>query len=90
MEQEQDIQWTRLTEHINIQKKGNGQQTQRLEHLNSIQLMDHCLRTMNQVDMHKQTVSLKQWLSLKSPTQESLKTRVLKRWKLFNKQEWTN
>ncbi|YCK08121.1 PB1-F2 protein [Influenza A virus] len=90
MEQEQDIPWTQLTEHINIQKKGNGQQTQKLEHLNSIQLMGHCLRTMNQVDMHKQTVSLKQWLSLKSPTQESLKTRVLKRWKLFNKQEWTN
>ncbi|AOX49347.1 PB1-F2 protein [Influenza A virus (A/northern pintail/Alaska/UGAI15-6994/2015(H6N1))] len=90
MEQEQDIPWTRLTEHINIPKKGNGQQTQRLEHLSSIQLMDHCLRTMNQVDMRKQTVSLKQWLSLKSPTQESLKTRVLKRWKLFNKQEWTN
>ncbi|ATY73362.1 PB1-F2 protein [Influenza A virus (A/mallard duck/Ohio/16OS0921/2016(H12N4))] len=90
MEQEQDTQWTQLTEHINIQKKGNGQQTQRLEHLNSIQLMDHCLRTMNQVDMHKRTVSLKQWLSLRSPTQESLKTRVLKRWKLFNKQEWTN
>ncbi|AWV93364.1 PB1-F2 protein [Influenza A virus] len=90
MEQEQDIPWTQLTEHINIQKKGNGQQTQRLEHLSSIQLMDHCLRTMNQVDMHKQTVSLKQWLSLKRPTQESLKTRVLKRWKLFNKQEWTN
>nr|QMS94343.1 PB1-F2 protein [Influenza A virus] len=90
MEQEQDIPWTRLTEHINIQKKGNGQQTQKLEHLNSIQLMDHCLRTMNQVDMHKRTVSLKQWLSLKSPTQESLKTRVLKRWKLFNKQEWTS
>ncbi|QCW09730.1 PB1-F2 protein [Influenza A virus] len=90
MEQEQDIPWTRLTERINIQKKGNGQQTQKLEHLNSIQLMDHCLRTMNQVAMHKRTVSLKQWLSLKSPTQESLKTRVLKRWKLFNKQEWTN
>ncbi|AHN97067.1 PB1-F2 protein [Influenza A virus (A/American green-winged teal/Wisconsin/13OS3462/2013(H3N8))] len=90
MEQELDIPWTRLAEHINIQKKGNGQQTQRLEHLSSIQLMDHCLRTTNQVDMHKQTVSLKQWLSLKSPTQESLKTRVLKRWKLFNKQEWTN
>ncbi|ADX78154.1 putative PB1-F2 protein [Influenza A virus (A/mallard/Maryland/1143/2005(mixed))] len=52
--------------------------------------MGHCLRTMSQVDMHKQTVSLKQWLSLKSPTQESLKTRVLKRWKLSNKQEWTN
>ncbi|XOD39861.1 PB1-F2 protein [Influenza A virus] len=90
MEQEQDIPWTQLTEHINIQKKGNGQQTQKLEHLNSIQLMGHCLRTMNRVDMHKRTVSLKQWLSLKSPTQESLKTRVLKRWKLFNKQEWTN
>ncbi|XLE91390.1 PB1-F2 protein [Influenza A virus] len=90
MEQEQDTPWTRSTEHINIQKKGNGQQTQKLEHLNSIQLMDHCLRTMNQVDMHKRTVFLKQWLSLKNPTQESLKTRVLKRWKLFNKQEWTN
>ncbi|YCJ73324.1 PB1-F2 protein [Influenza A virus] len=90
MEQEQDTPWTRSTEHINIQKKGNGQQTQKLEHLNSIQLMDHCQRTMNQVDMHKRTVSLKQWLSLKSPIQESLKTRVLKRWKLFNKQEWTN
>ncbi|WPS70238.1 PB1-F2 protein [Influenza A virus] len=90
MEQAQDIPWTQLTEHISIQKKGNGQQTQKLEHLNSIQLMDHCLRTMNQVGMHKRTVSLKQWLSLKSPTQESLKTRVLKRWKLFNKQEWTS
>ncbi|XLE82330.1 PB1-F2 protein [Influenza A virus] len=90
MEQEQDIPWTQLTEHISIQKKGNGQQTQKLEHLNSIQLMDHCLRTMNQVGMHKRTVSLKLWLSLKSPTQESLKTRVLKRWKLFNKQEWTS
>ncbi|XLE66778.1 PB1-F2 protein [Influenza A virus] len=90
MEQEQDIPWTQLTEHINIQKKGNGQQTQKLEHLNSIQLMDLCLRTMSQADMHKRTVSLKQWLSLKSPTQESLKTRVLKQWKLFNKQEWTS
>ncbi|UNA44688.1 PB1-F2 protein [Influenza A virus] len=90
MEQEQGTPWTRLTEHINIRKKGNGQQTQKLEHPNSIQLMDHCLRTMNQVGMHKRTVSLKQWLPLKSPTQESLKTRVLKRWKLFNKQEWTS
>ncbi|AHL82993.1 PB1-F2 protein [Influenza A virus (A/northern shoveler/Arkansas/12OS158/2012(H7N1))] len=87
MEQERDTPWTRSTEHINIQKRGNGQQTQRLERPNSIQLMDHCLRTMNQVDMHKRTVSLKQWLSLKNPTQESLKTRVLRRWKLFNKQE---
>ncbi|AGE83600.1 PB1-F2 protein [Influenza A virus (A/American black duck/Newfoundland/836/2008(H2N4))] len=90
MEQEQDTPWTQLTEHINIQKRGNGQQTQRLEHPNLTQLMDHCLKTMSQVDTHKRTVSLKQWLSLRSPTQESLKTRVLKRWKLFNKQEWTN
>ncbi|AGC73245.1 PB1-F2 protein [Influenza A virus (A/mallard/Ohio/11OS2096/2011(H4N8))] len=90
MEQEQDTPWTRLTEHINTQKRGDGQQTQKLEHPNLTQLMDHYLRTMSQVDMHKRTVSLKQWLSLKSPTQESLKTRVLKRWKLFNRQEWTN
>ncbi|AMX73286.1 PB1-F2 protein [Influenza A virus] len=87
MEQEQDTPWTRSTEHINIQKRGNGQQTQRLEHPNLTQLMDHCPRTMSQVDMHKRTVSLKQWLSLRNPTQESLKTRVLRRWKLFNKQE---
>ncbi|AGC73740.1 PB1-F2 protein [Influenza A virus (A/mallard/Ohio/11OS2047/2011(H4N8))] len=90
MEQEQDTPWTRLTEHINTQKRGDGQQTQKLEHPNLTQLMDHYLRTMSQVDMHKRTVSLKQWLSLKSPTQESLKTRVLKRWKLFNRQGWTN
>ncbi|AHZ43682.1 PB1-F2 protein [Influenza A virus (A/blue-winged teal/Ohio/12OS2241/2012(H11N3))] len=87
MEQEQDIPWTRSTEHINTQKRGNGQQTQRLEHPNLTQLMDHCPRTMSQVDMHKRNVSLRQWLSLKNPTQESLKTRVLRRWKLFNKQE---
>nr|AHZ43850.1 PB1-F2 protein [Influenza A virus (A/mallard/Ohio/12OS5582/2012(mixed))] len=87
MEQEQDTPWTRSTEHINIQKGGNGQQIQKLEHPNLTQLMGHCPRTMNQVDMHKRTVSLKQWLSLKNPTQESLKTRVLRRWKLFNKQE---
>ncbi|AEK50791.2 PB1-F2 protein [Influenza A virus (A/mallard/California/5495/2009(H4N2))] len=90
MERERDTPWTQSTEHINIQKRGNGQQTQRLEHPNLIRLMDHCLMTTSQVDMHKQTVSLKQWLSLKNPTQGSLKTRVLKRWKLFNKQEWTN
>nr|AGK41672.1 PB1-F2 protein [Influenza A virus (A/northern pintail/Texas/828190/2002(mixed))] len=90
MEQEQDTPWTQLTEHTNTQKRENGQQTQRLEHPSLTQLMDHCLRTMSQVDMHKRTVSLKQWLSLKNPTQESLKTRVLKRWRLFNKQEWTN
>ncbi|UAN65945.1 putative PB1-F2 protein [Influenza A virus] len=52
--------------------------------------MDHYLKTMNRVDMHKQIVYWKQWLSLKNPTQGSLKTRVLKRWKLFNKQEWIN
>ncbi|UBB58028.1 PB1-F2 protein [Influenza A virus] len=90
MEREQDTPWTQSTGHINIQKRGNGQQTQRLEHPSLTRLMDHCLWTMNQMDMHKRTVSLKQWLSLKSPTQESLKTRVLKRWKLSNKQEWTN
>ncbi|QTO29288.1 PB1-F2 protein [Influenza A virus] len=87
MEQEQDTPWTRSTEHINIQRRGNGQQIQRLEHPNLTQLMDHCPRTMSQVDMHKRIVSLKQWLSLKNPTQGSLKTRVLRRWKLFNKQE---
>ncbi|WVO34522.1 PB1-F2 protein [Influenza A virus] len=87
MEQEQDTPWTQSTEHINIQKEENGQQTQRLEHPNLTQLMDHCPRTMSQVDMHKRIVSLKQWLSLKNPTQESLKTRVLRRWKLYNKQE---
>ncbi|BAR64420.1 PB1-F2 protein [Influenza A virus (A/duck/Hokkaido/K04/2014(H9N2))] len=90
MEQGQDTPWTRLTELINIQKRGNGQQIQKLGHPNLTQLMDRYLRTMSRVDMHRRTVYLKQWLSLKSPTQESLKTRVLKRWKLFNKQEWTN
>ncbi|AHM99108.1 PB1-F2 protein [Influenza A virus (A/thick-billed murre/Alaska/479/1976(H1N9))] len=90
MERGQDTPWTQSTEHINIQKRGNGQQTQKLERLNLTQLMDHYLRIMSQVDMHKQTVSWKQWLSLKNPTQESLKTRVLKQWKLFNKQEWTS
>ncbi|ABI95483.1 putative PB1-F2 protein [Influenza A virus (A/northern shoveler/Ohio/454/1987(H3N8))] len=78
MERGQDTPWTQSTEHINIQKRENGQQTQKLEHPNSTQLMDHYLRIMSQVDMHKQTVSWKQWLSLKSPTQGSLKTRVLK------------
>nr|ABB20199.1 PB1-F2 protein [Influenza A virus (A/duck/Nanchang/d106/1997(H4N6))] len=90
MEQEQDTPWTQSTEHINIQKKGSGQQTQKLGHPNSTRLMDHYLKTMSQVDMHKQIVSWKQWLSLKNPTQGSLKTRVLKRWKLFSKQGWIN
>ncbi|AFM38820.1 PB1-F2 protein [Influenza A virus (A/blue-winged teal/Alberta/604/1978(H2N3))] len=90
MEREQDTPWTQSTEHINIQKRENGQQTQKLERINLTQLMDHYLRIMNQVGMHKQTAFWKQWLSLKNPTQESLKTRVLKRWRLFNKQEWTS
>nr|ABO52740.1 PB1-F2 protein [Influenza A virus (A/turkey/Italy/1980(H5N2))] len=90
MEQEQDIPWTQSTEHTNIQKRESGQQTQRLEHPSLTRLMDHYQRTMSQADMHKQIVSWRQWLSLKNPTQGSLKTHVLKRWKLFSKQEWTN
>ncbi|APC27061.1 PB1-F2 protein [Influenza A virus (A/barnacle goose/Netherlands/1/2010(H6N8))] len=90
MEQGQDTPWTQSTEHINTQKRGSGQQTQRLEHPNSTQLMDHCLRITSQVDMHKQIAYWKQWLSLKNPTQGSLKTHVLRRWKLFSKQEWIN
>ncbi|ALR82062.1 PB1-F2 protein [Influenza A virus (A/duck/Hebei/B1647-1/2011(H3N2))] len=90
MEQEQDTPWTQSTEHINTQKRENGQQTLKLEHPNSIQLMDRCLRITSQADMHKRIVYWKQWLSLKSPIQGSLKTHVLKRWKLFSKQEWTN
>ncbi|ADB26151.1 PB1-F2 protein [Influenza A virus (A/chicken/Nigeria/08RS848-96/2007(H5N1))] len=82
--------WTQSTEHTNIQKRGSGQQTQRLEHPNSTQLMGHYLRIMSPVVMHKQIVCWKQWLSLKNLTQGSLKTRVLKRWKSFNKQEWIN
>ncbi|CCH50658.1 PB1-F2 [Influenza A virus (A/mallard/Norway/10_779/2009(H3N8))] len=90
MEQEQDTPWTQSTEHINTQKRGSGQQIQRLEHPNSTQLMDHCLRITSQVDMHKQIACWKQWLSLKNPTQGSLKIHVLRRWKLFSKQEWIN
>ncbi|AZQ97331.1 PB1-F2 protein [Influenza A virus] len=90
MEQGQDTPWTQSTGHINIQKRENGQQTQRLEHPSLIQSMDHYPRTMNQVDMHKQTVFWRQWPSLRSPIQEYLKTHVLKRWRLSNKQEWTN
>ncbi|ACJ03942.1 PB1-F2 protein [Influenza A virus (A/chicken/Pakistan/34668/1995(H7N3))] len=90
MEQEQDTPWIQSIEHINIQRRGSGQQTQRLEHPNSIQLMAHYLRITNQADMHKQIVCWKQWLFLKNPIQGSLKTHVLKRWKLFSKQEWIN
>ncbi|ALZ43865.1 PB1-F2 protein [Influenza A virus (A/swine/Manitoba/D0272/2013(H1N2))] len=90
MEQEQDTPWIQSTEHTNIQKKGNGRQTRRLEHPSSIRLMDHYLKIMNQVDMHKQTVSSRPWLSLKNPTQGYSKIHALKQWKLSNKQEWTN
>ncbi|AFM72085.1 PB1-F2 protein [Influenza A virus (A/Leningrad/360/1986(H3N2))] len=90
MEQEQDTPWTQSTEHINIQKRGNGQQTQKLGHPNSTRLMDHYLKIMSQVDMHKQTVFWRPWLSLRNPTQGSLRTRALKQWKSFNKQGWTN
>ncbi|AKJ80555.1 PB1-F2 protein [Influenza A virus (A/swine/France/CotesdArmor-0292/2011(H1N1))] len=90
MEQGQDTPWTRSTEHINIQKEEDGQQTQKLEHLSSTRLMDLSLRTMSQAGMLKQTVSWRQWLSLKNPIQGYLKTLVLKQWRLSNKQEWTN
>ncbi|QHG08380.1 PB1-F2 protein [Influenza A virus] len=56
MEQGQDILWTRSTEHINIQKGEDGQQTQRLGHPSLTLLMGHYLMTMNQADMHRQTV----------------------------------
>ncbi|AVX35854.1 PB1-F2 protein [Influenza A virus] len=79
MEQVQDTPWTRSTEHTNIQKKGNGRQTQRLGHLNSTQLMGHYLKIMNQVDMHKQTVSWRPWLFLKNLTQGYLRIHALKR-----------
>ncbi|QTW96985.1 PB1-F2 protein [Influenza A virus] len=90
MEQEQDTLWTQSTEHTNTQRRENGQQTQRPEHPNSTQLMDRCQKTTSQADMRKRIACWKQWLSLKNPTQESLKTLVLKRWKSFSKQEWTN
>ncbi|AII31551.1 PB1-F2 protein [Influenza A virus (A/chicken/Hubei/C4196/2009(H9N2))] len=56
MEQEQDTPWTQSTEHTNTQKRENGQQTQRLEHPNSIRLMGHCLRTTSRVGTHKRIV----------------------------------
>ncbi|ABG88760.1 PB1-F2 protein [Influenza A virus (A/New York/781/1993(H3N2))] len=90
MEQEQDTLWTQSTEHTNIQKRGSGRQTQKLGHPNSTRLMDHYLRIMSQVDMPKQTVFWRPWLSLKNPTQGSLRTHALKQWKLFNKQGWIN
>ncbi|XKH16119.1 PB1-F2 protein [Influenza A virus] len=90
MELEQDTPWTQSTEHTNIQKGEDGQQTQKLGHPSLTQLMDHYLRTMSQADMLRQIVSWRQWLFLRNPTQEFSKILVLKRWKLSNKQEWTN
>ncbi|ATP60885.1 PB1-F2 protein [Influenza A virus (A/quail/Bangladesh/29997/2016(H9N2))] len=87
MEQEQDTPWTQSIEHTNTQRKGDGQQIQRPEHLNLIQLMGHYLRIMSQVGMHKQIVCWKRWLFLKNPTQGSLKIHVSKLWKSFSKQE---
>nr|WOB13065.1 PB1-F2 protein [Influenza A virus] len=90
MEQEQDTLWTQSTEHTNTQRRENGQQTQKPEHPNSTQLTGHCQKTTSQADMRKRIACWKQWLSLKNPTQGSLKTLVLKRWKSSSKQEWTN
>ncbi|ABV48660.1 PB1-F2 protein [Influenza A virus (A/chicken/Shantou/3173/2001(H9N2))] len=78
MEQEQDTPWTRSTEHTNTQKRGNGQQTQKLRHPSSTRLMDRCLIIMNRAGTHKRTACWKQWLSLKNHIQGFLKTRVLK------------
>ncbi|YBV46885.1 PB1-F2 protein [Influenza A virus] len=90
MEQEQDTQWTQSIEHTSTQRRGGGQQTQRLEHPNLIRLMGHYLRIMNQVATHKQIVYWKRWLFLKNPTQGSSKTHVLRLWRLYSKQEWIN
>ncbi|QHG08404.1 PB1-F2 protein [Influenza A virus] len=90
MEQGQDTPWIRSTEHTNIQKEEDGQQTQKLEHPSLIRLTDHYLRTMSRADMLKQTVSWRQWLTLRNPIQGYLRTLVLKQWRLFNKQEWIN
>nr|ULE39803.1 PB1-F2 protein [Influenza A virus]UYL68461.1 PB1-F2 protein [Influenza A virus] len=78
MEQGQGTLWTQSTEHTNTQRGGSGRQIQKLGLPSSTQLMDHCLRIMNQVDMHKQTVSWRLWPFLKNPTQVSLKTPALK------------
>ncbi|XLE48959.1 PB1-F2 protein [Influenza A virus] len=86
MEQGQGTLWTQSTEHTNTQRGGSGRQIQKLGLPSSTQLMDHYLRIMNQVDMHKQTVSWRLWPSLKNPTQVSLKTPALKQWKSFNRQ----
>nr|QED19374.1 PB1-F2 protein [Influenza A virus] len=90
MEQGQGTLWTQSTEHTNTQRGGSGRRIQKLGRPSSTQLMDHYLRIMNQVDMHKQTVSWRLWPSLKNPTQVSLRTRALKQWNPFNRQGWTN
>nr|WPR21836.1 PB1-F2 protein [Influenza A virus] len=79
MEQGQDTPWTQSTEHTNIQKKGNGRQTQKLGRPNSTRSMGHYLKIMNQVDMHKQIVSWRPWLSLRNLTQGYLRIHALKR-----------
>ncbi|QCG84186.1 PB1-F2 protein [Influenza A virus] len=86
MEQGQGTLWTQSTEHTNTQRGGSGRQIQKLGLPSSTQLMDHYLRIMNQVDMHKQTVSWRLWPSLKNPIQVSLKAPALKQWKPFNRQ----
>ncbi|YCB19122.1 PB1-F2 protein [Influenza A virus] len=86
MEQGLGTLWTQSTEHTNTQRKGSGRQIQKLGLPSSTQLMDHYLRIMNQVDMHKQIVSWRLWPFLKNPTQASLKTLALKQWKPFNRQ----
>ncbi|UUB20888.1 PB1-F2 protein [Influenza A virus] len=78
MGQGQGTLWTQSTEHTNTQRGGSGRQIQKLGLPSSTQLMDHYLRIMNQVDMHKQTVSWRLWPFLKNPTQVSLKTPALK------------
>ncbi|WAJ06259.1 PB1-F2 protein [Influenza A virus] len=78
MEQGQGTLWTQSTEHTNTQRGGSGRQIQKLGLPSSTQLMDHYLRIMSQVDMHKQTVSWRLWPFLKNPTQVSLKTPALK------------
>ncbi|UUB81561.1 PB1-F2 protein [Influenza A virus] len=78
MEQGQGTLWTQSTEHTNTQRGGSGRQIQKLGLPSSTQLMDHYLRIMNQVDMHKQTVSWRLWPFLRNPTQVSLKTPALK------------
>ncbi|UQT21352.1 PB1-F2 protein [Influenza A virus] len=78
MEQGLGTLWTQSTEHTNTQRGGSGRQIQKLGLPSSTQLMDHYLRIMNQVDMHKQTVSWRLWPFLKNPTQVSLKTPALK------------